>query len=309
MIVTDDPPLKRALKRLRKSQPFNCLATSAMRALLDTAGVRSERVAHMLARVGTVRRSLPNGRPLILWSRGDDGVSNAVYWYGWDGYEPETTPLFFRLAAQATVTLDIGANVGFHSLLAGHANPAGRVYAFEPVPATLERLRRHIALNGLENVECIAAAVGASDGATSLYVGEAGIPVGASLSAEFVEQVRQAAAVRLAERVETLTVPLMTIDRFVAERSISRVDLVKLDVEGAEPQALQGMRAVLRRDRPAIICEVLEDGRTAPALEDALRPFGYHAYHLTPDGPMLRERVQGYGYGSCHNYLFTTEVL
>jgi FkbM family methyltransferase len=309
MIVMHDPPLKRALKRIRQSQPFNYLATSTMRALLDTAGVRSDAVARMLSRVGPVRRALPNGRPLRLWSRGDDGVSNAVYWYGWDGYEPESTPLFFRLAAQAAVTLDIGANVGYHALLAGHANPAGRVYAFEPVPLALERLRHHIALNCLHNVECVPAAVGASDGKTSFFVGEAGIPVGASLSEEFVERVRREAPVRLAEQVQALRVPVLTIDRFVAERQIERVDLVKLDIEGAEPQALQGMRALLRRDRPAILCEVLADGQTVQALEAALRPFGYRYYHLTAAGPIARERLQGYDYGSSHNYLFTTKEV
>jgi hypothetical protein len=76
-----------------------------------------------LHRFGIVRSRLPHGRTLRLWSRGDDWIANQVHWRGWDGYEPETLPLFFRLAATARVTLDVGAHVGFFTLLAGHANP------------------------------------------------------------------------------------------------------------------------------------------------------------------------------------------
>src|SRR5438874_7679942 len=67
--------LKELLKKGRASQPFNYLATTAVRGLLGAAGVRSELVIKYLHRMGTVRSRLPNGRELLLWSRGDDWVS------------------------------------------------------------------------------------------------------------------------------------------------------------------------------------------------------------------------------------------
>src|SRR5205814_5357903 len=146
--------VKPALKRLRASQPFNYLATSIVHALQTATGMHSALVIKHLHRVGMVRRKLPNGRTLRLWSRADDWVSNQVYWRGWSGYEPERVPLFFRLASRAQVTLDVGAHVGFFTLLAAHANPAGRVFAFEPMPAIQERLRYNVGLNQLDNVEC-----------------------------------------------------------------------------------------------------------------------------------------------------------
>lgn len=88
-----------------------------------------------------------------------------MFWLGWQVYEPETAPIFFQLASRARVTLDVGAYVGFYSLLAAHANPAGRVLAFEPLPANLQRLRDNVARNRLANVECIGAAVSDSEGA------------------------------------------------------------------------------------------------------------------------------------------------
>ena len=297
--------VKQALKSLRASQPFNALATTTTRAIMRAAHLQSAGVARALARVGTVQAQLPNGRVLTLWSQGDDGVSNAVYWNGWGGYEPEATPLFFRLAEQAQVILDIGANVGYHAMLAAHANPRARIFAFEPLPLAAQRLRLHRELNGAANVEWIDAAVGAECGSANFYVGEGGIPVGASLSADFVERIRREAPVRPRDEMLTLRVPVVTIDQFAAERSLPRIGLVKIDAESAEPQVLQGMAAVLRRDRPAILCEILESGATAGAIEALLGPLGYSYYHLRPEGMLAVDSLRGYGYDEFHNYLLS----
>ena len=104
--------LNKVLKSIRGSQPFNFLATGTVRAVLRATGLRSELVIKHLHRRGRVRCRLPNGRVLRLWSRADDWICTQVYWRGWAGYEPETTPLFFRLASRARFTLDVGAHVG-----------------------------------------------------------------------------------------------------------------------------------------------------------------------------------------------------
>lgn len=287
---------KNVLKRLRSSQPFNRLVTSTLHAGLAITGLHSEFLIKHLPRTGSVRRRLPNGRTLRLWSRGDDWVSNQVYWRGWDGYEPETPPLFFRLAAQARVTLDIGAHVGYYALLAGHANPAGRVYAFEPFPETYARLQHNVALNRLANVICLASAVGELDGMADFFHPGALIPCSASLSFDIYRA--------WADSMTKMTVPVITLDRFVGEHQIDRVDLVKMDVESAEPQVLRGATQVLQRDHPTIICEVLKGCGSEQALEEVLRPFGYRFYLVTPSGPALRERIEGHEVWL--NYLFTT---
>src|SRR3954453_2127985 len=124
--------MKPFLKAVRAWRPFNGPATSATRAVSRTTGREFEAAIKHLPRTGPAHSSLPNGEPLRLWSRGDDWISNQVFWRGWDGYEPETTRLFFRLAREAEVVLDIGAYVVFFALLAGLPNRHGRVLAFEP---------------------------------------------------------------------------------------------------------------------------------------------------------------------------------
>lgn len=284
-----------SLKRLRASQPFNRIATSAVRHLLAAVGLQSEFVIKHLHRVGLVQRDLPNGRRLCLWSRADDWVSNQVYWRGWGGYEPESAPLFFRLASRAQVTIDVGAYVGFYTLLAAHANPAGRVYAFEPLPEVYERLQSNLTLNGVQNVRCVASAVGDHDGAAEFFSTKTRMQCSSSLSYEFMHS---------AEELYSFQVPVLTLDRFIRENGVGKVGLVKIDTESTEPQVLLGMSEALSRDRPTILCEVLRGSGSAAQLEDILYPLGYRYYLLTPDGPVRRDRIEGH---PVHlNYLFTT---
>lgn len=285
---------KSGLKKLRASQPFNFITTSTMRALLNAAGLRSERVIKHVHRIGPVHTQLPNGRTVRLWSRADDWVSNQVYWRGWKGYEPETAPLFFRIASRARVTVDIGAYVGYFALLAAHANPNGLVYAFEPLPEVYERLLRNIELNQLANVECIPSAVGDAEGMAEFYFVATDMPCSSSLSVEFM---------RSAGDVHSVTVPVTTLDRFVRENSLDHIDLVKIDTETTEPQVLRGMAETIRRDHPFIVCEVLKGRGSEQQVEEIVRSFGYRFYQLTPDGPILRDHIEGHP--TWLNYLFT----
>lgn len=285
----------KTLKKLRVSQPFNYIATSAVYGLLGATGLKSESVIKHLHRVGPVRRRLPNGSTLSLWSRADDWVSNQIYWRGWDGYEPESVPLFFRLASRARVTFDVGAYVGFFSLLAAHANREAAVYAFEPMADAFERLRKNVAFNRLNNIRCTAVAVGEIDGEAEFYHTAGHLPCSSSLSFEFMQS---------AEALRRSVVTVITLDRFVQENELSRVDLMKIDTESTEPQVLRGMIETLRRDHPIIMCEVLKERGSERPLEEILRSLGYRFYLLTPDGPVLRDQVEGHA--SYLNYLFTT---
>jgi FkbM family methyltransferase len=290
--------VKSALKSLRASQPLNYVTTSLVLGALTAAGSRPEFIVKHLHRVGSVRRRLPNGRTLSLWSRGDDWVSNQIYWRGWDGYETETARLFFKLAARAAVTIDVGAYVGYYTVIAAHANPAGRVYAFEPLPAIHERLLRNIELNRLKNVECLPCAVSDTDGEAPFFHVDTQLPTSSSLSLEFMQR---------AGGFVTSSVPVKTLDKFVADRDIPRIDLLKIDTESTEFRILCGMHSTLERDRPDIFCEVLKGRASGRDLEDLLSPLGYHSYLLTPDGPEQRDHIEGHP--DWLNFLFSTARL
>jgi len=287
--------VKSALKSLRTSQPFNYVTTSVTFGALNAAGIRPEFIVKHLHRVGTVRRRLPNGRTLSLWSRGDDWVSNQIYWRGWDGYEQETAPVFFKLATRAAVTIDIGAYVGYYTLIAAHANPTGRVFAFEPLTTIRKRLIRNVELNQVKNVECVAVAAGDIDGEASFFHLDAELPTSSSLSFEFM---------RPAINLVSSSVRVVTLDRFVADRGIAKIDLLKIDTESTECSVLRGMARTLERDRPDVLCEVLHGRADEAGLEELLGPLGYRYYLLTPEGPTERKHIEGHP--AWLNYLFST---
>src|SRR5262245_8383129 len=163
------PAIRTLFRSLRASQPFNRLVTTAIRGGFSITGLSSEFVISKMRRVGLVEDVLPNGRVLRLWTEDEHLLPNTVFWGGWQSYERETVVPFFRLAAKARATFDAGAHIGLLTLLAGHANPKGQVYAFEPMPETYRRLRLNVDLNGLTNVECIPSAVGECESTAEIF--------------------------------------------------------------------------------------------------------------------------------------------
>lgn len=281
--------IKSVLKTIRSSQPFNWTTTSLIKSLF-AFGDPPELIRKHLPRCGTVRVKLPNGRWLYLWSQGDDWIASQVYWRGWADYEPDVAPLYFRLASKARVTLDIGAHVGFYSLLAAHANPVGRIYAFEPLPQVFERLHRNIVINDLMNVNCIKVAIGTNDGMAELFYEPEGIPSDSSLSSDIS---------RFHQKLQRLVVPVRSIDSFVFENNLRNVDVVKIDTETTELQVLLGMVKTVQASRPIIFCEMW--GAPGRAFDEILFPLGYRYYDLTDIGPVSHK-----GSNLPKNFLFTT---
>jgi FkbM family methyltransferase len=144
------------------------------------------------------------------------------------------------------VFFDIGANLGFFSLLAAHLSglDAGRVYAFEAAPDNAEAIRVNAALNAIPNIEVWAVAVADRAGRGRLQV------VDDQSWSKLVDYGEHPFTERVIE------VQLVAIDDLVAAGRVPVPDVVKIDVEGAELAVLAGMRETMARHRPAIICEL-----------------------------------------------------
>jgi FkbM family methyltransferase len=222
---------------------------------------------------------VPILRGPLRGSRWITGALRHSCWLG--GYEPERQLEFARLVREGDVVLDIGANVGFYTLLAARmVGPSGRVLAFEPLPDNLPVLRRHLAVNGLTNVDVIPAAVASRSGSRRFNTGE--YPATGQLS-----------------ELGGIEVDVVSLDDLRAAGRLSRVDLMKIDVEGAELEVLEGARAVLEEFRPVVIMELHnpEMDRKCPEL---LRSLGYHIepVELWEDGVTARGGFSAWPHGS-----------
>lgn len=161
------------------------------------------------------------------------------------------------------VVLDVGAHLGCFVLsVARLVGPTGHVYACEPMADNLANLRRTIAANNLTNVTVIEKAVGAAEGTTDIAVN----PVSAAHSAV------------LREGAESVSVETTAIDQIVRDYRLTRVDFIKIDVEGMEADVLRGAAQTLRQHRPRLVMagyHLPEDVRELPRLLGQLAP-GYH---------------------------------
>jgi FkbM family methyltransferase len=295
--------LKHAAKKLRDHPAVNPVITTGGKAVLRALGQDSQWMRKHVPRRGYVKLQLPNGEILRLWSEGEDFVSTQIFWAGAAGYEPETIPLWFRLAERAKVTVDVGAYVGYMTLLAALANRRGRVLALEPCPPTYERLMRNLSINGVGNVTCANLAAGAEQGTVPMYH----IPDGFSSGASFNEEQasHDALGVTGEARVVCTEVPLRRLDDVLREQRIDKVDLMKIDTETTEPQVLEGASDMLARDHPHIVCEVLDRPELElPArLTEMLKPLGYRFYELVAGGVREHPCVPVPKAGNC---LFST---
>lgn len=232
------------------------------------------------------------GASFVYESTKQDHIGTSLYWGGISAYESETFPSFIDLARNARGFLDIGACTGLYTLVASAVNPNLTTYAFEPVPQFYERLRRHIALNGLESrCRTVGKAVSDREGWAILFVPENVYPDTSHLANVGPPDSRAGRRVN----VEVTTVP----GSLPAEQA---VDLIKIDVEGAEGPVIAGMRELLAREQPTLIVEFLPwgSGDTAQAVLDEL---GYRYFHLTDQGPIEVESATPHTLSAHRNYL------
>lgn len=191
------------------------------------------------------------GRGLLF----DPGVSNPDYGRGTN--EIPVQEALQRHTTPGSVVFDIGANVGFFTVLAARLVGAdGRVFAFEPVPENAAQIRRNAGLNRLDNITVVEKAVTDTAGRGQLVL--ARYSGGAALST----------AERPPDATDAVTVDLVTIDGAIRGGDIAPPSVVKIDVEGAEIEVLRGMTETLRAHRPTVICEI--DGPAESAVTEKL---------------------------------------
>jgi FkbM family methyltransferase len=244
-------------------------------------------MAQGAARFTIFKYVLPRTRaPLMIqghkmYVTGGDSVLFALDMAA-DQYEPATSDLFRRLLRPGMNVVDIGAHVGYFTLLAAKlVGTEGRVFAFEADPATYNVLRENIELNQYENIV-------ASDKAISDHVGELKLFGSHQRDGDGVSRWNRVYAADQAE--QGTTIPAVTLDDFLDAHGDPAVDLLKMDIEGAEVLALRGMSRLLRRSQhPKLILEFYPDGLAAAGSEPLEMPrqlleLGYRISLLSDEG-------------------------
>lgn len=148
--------------------------------------------------------------------------------------EPLETELFKKEIKEGEVVLDIGANIGYYTLIAARiVGKKGKVFAFEPHPENFALLKKNVEINGYDNVVLINKAVSNKNGKVRLYLSER--DTGAS-------------SIYPEDSQKSIEVETIRLDDYFKDFK-GKIDFVKMDIEGSEGEALQGMRGIIDKNK------------------------------------------------------------
>ena len=164
------------------------------------------------------------------------------------------------------VFVDIGANVGRYTILQGRKLKKGRVVAIEPAPIDFKILNKNIKLNHLKNVTSVKVACSDKKGKADFWLGAEGNGTAHSLT-------------EIKDRSKKISVKTDTLDNVMEELNIEKVDLIKIDVEGAEPSIFRGASKTLE-NHPTIIFEAINEEKLNECKKELLK-FGYSIKRLS----------------------------
>jgi FkbM family methyltransferase len=199
------------------------------------------------------------------------------YWLG--TYELELQQAVDELVQPGWVVYDVGANIGYVSLmLACRVGETGQVFSFEALPANVQRLQQNIALNGLlERVQVVSAAVVDQAAPVHFLVHP---------SNSMGKAVGSAGRDKIYEYQQEIEVAGLTLDGFVFEESHLAPQVIKMDIEGGEVLAVQGMQRILAELRPLLLIE-LHGHESARAVWQALAGAGYTIHRMQTGYPKV----------------------
>ncbi|MCX6715589.1 MAG: FkbM family methyltransferase [Candidatus Taylorbacteria bacterium] len=195
-------------------------------------------------------------------------------------YERFETKLFRRAVKAGMNVLDIGANIGYYTVIASRlTGSSGQVFAFEPEPVNQEFLKKNIAINSLKNVTPVAMALSNTVGKHKLYLTEDNKGTHA-----------------LADNRSTgkyILVDTNTLDAFLDKHGSPRIDIMKVDIEGAEALALDGMYQTLSGNPNIMLFveihprAIARFGRSAEELLGKLFGLGFELFILDEDKDII----------------------
>jgi FkbM family methyltransferase len=206
-------------------------------------------------------------------------------------YDPETAAVIREFSRPGSCCIDVGANVGAHTLLlAKLVAPHGRVYAFEPGPPIHARLERNVQLNPEIASVIVVERLGLSDRPGVLCLNEESHNRG---NAHLLDE-------------DGVRVDVVTLDSYFAQRPVrSPISFIKIDVEGMELEVLRGARELLVRHRPAVYFETMPGSRARYMRMHGEDPFellahffselGYSLFDTAPNGSRRRVTPAKFG--------------
>ncbi|MGB1206375.1 MAG: FkbM family methyltransferase [Chitinophagales bacterium] len=219
-----------------------------------------------------------NGKNLKLKTNQTNYLTHLLFWYGFQNFE--YTDIFLKLIKKVNVFYDIGANIGYYSLLAELENPEIKVVAFEPASGPLFYLKENVRINNFKNISIEEIALSEKNGEINFY--EIRNHKYTYLKHNLAGQSNTGSDAANRNFV-SIQVKTKTLDSYIEQVNEQNIDLIKMDTEGTEYLILEHSHIVLGDMKPIIVCETLFN-MIETKLETIFRKYGYEFYNHTAAG-------------------------
>lgn len=212
-------------------------------------------------------------------------IEDGLFWQGLGvGREGYSLQLWTKLSEMSEVIFDVGANTGMYSLLSKSVNPNAQVFGFEPVKRTYDKFKTNCEMNTYD-VKCEWMAVSDYTGELTLYDIPEANNYSATLNKKFSDT-------RHATHIDTrfeVKVPTTTLQDYIEKHKLPKVDLMKVDVEMHEPEALRGMGKYLQQYTPTLLIEIFTD-ELGKQVQEIIKDCNYVYFSIDEDGTASQQK-------------------
>lgn len=198
------------------------------------------------------------------WIKGSHNFSVIL-----GSYEQKQTQAFVKQLSTSKCFVDLGAHVGYYTLIYRKLNSKGQIFSFEPLPENVDFLNRHIRLNNLKDIEVINAAVSDVSGSVRFNTGKS--TVAGKLDSE-----------------GNTEVPCISFSDWINDNNVEP-DIIKMDIEGEEYKVLKNVSDYLQSKKPKLLLST-HGAEVHKQCFDLLKTLGYENFAVLNDGENLIER-------------------
>ncbi len=235
------------------------------------------------------------GKKLKIKTNQTNYLTQLIYWEGYQNFE--YTKLFLPLVGRVKGFYDVGANIGYYSLLTAMENPQVKITAFEPAKGPLHYLKANVNINNFDQIKVESLALSQKEGKIAFHEVKSKkyLYLKHNLAGTGSEK-----ELKKGEAFEVNAVQATTLDNYYRNNP-GPLDLIKIDTEGTEHLILESSETVLSEVKPIFICETLFLSNEAQ-LESIFKKHGYGFYNHYPDGLRKTDtiiRTQDNGVRNC----------
>lgn len=216
---------------------------------------------------------------ILIRLRPEEHIQKELFWYGY--YEKPVGIILKKMLKPGDVFVDVGANIGYFSLLVANQSSQNKIIALEPVSYLFNALKENISLNKFNNIEALNLAAGYKEETRLIYLSKTD-----NTGMSSFQQPENYSG-------KSETVKVVTLDSLARNLKLQKVDLIKIDVEGSELFVLKGMTEIITLFQPSIVLELNPETLSYFSISPAdvltyISHFSYNAFVITDSGNLKK---------------------